>query len=72
MDNTENIRRNPSERELLEKEHGQVWTLAELKKEFEITGFMAPMVLVRRKSDGQRGSMYFQRSPRFYYGFQPE
>jgi hypothetical protein len=28
-------------------------------------------VVVRRRSDGVKGSLYFQHNPRFYYGFEP-
>ena len=77
MDNTETIKRkmceeingNPSERELLEKKYGQVWTAQEVSKDFDIIGFGAPLVVVIRKSDRQKGSLYFQDQPRFYYGF---
>ena len=34
-------------------------------------GFSAPLVVVRRKSDNQKGSLMFQASPRFYFGFEP-
>ena len=30
-----------------------------------------PLVVVRRKSDGQKGSLMFQAHPRFYFGFEP-
>ena len=59
-------------REALVIQHGQVWTTAELQQEFEALGFMAPYIVVRRKSDGVRGSLKFQHSPRLYFGFQPE
>lgn len=62
----------PGSREALEAEHGQVWDTDQLREEFEVTGFMAPVVAVRRKADGVVGSLYFQASPRFYYGFQPD
>jgi hypothetical protein len=39
---------------------------------FEVLGFMAPLVVVRRRSDGARGSLYFQHDPRFYYGFEAD
>ena len=48
---------------------GRVWDTQELGKDFEVTGFMAPFVVVRRKSDGVKGSLMFQHSPRFYFDF---
>jgi hypothetical protein len=79
-DETEGIRRamvneinsNPGSREALEKEHGQVWDTTQLDQDFEVKGFMAPFVVVKRKSDGVIGSLEFQHSPRFYYGFTPD
>ena len=78
MDPTEDIRKErieeinsvPGSREALEKVHGQVWDTTELQAEFEVSGFMAPLVVVTRKSDRQKGSMEFQGSPRFYFNFQ--
>ena len=32
---------------------------------------MAPVVVVRRRSDGVKGSVLFQHSPRFYFSFDP-
>jgi hypothetical protein len=79
-DSTEPIRRamvseinsDPGSREALEKEHGQVWDTEQLSQDFEVRGFMAPIVVVKRKSDGQIGSLEFQHWPRFYYGFTPD
>ncbi len=31
---------------------------------------LAPYVVVRRKSDGQKGSLEFQHHPRYYFRFQ--
>ena len=78
MDTTENIRRelvqeinaNATDREKLEAKHGQVWDTDELGRDFDVTGFAAPFVVVNRKSDGKRGALVFQHSPRFYYAFQ--
>lgn len=78
-DPTETIRRRqlaeintqPGSREALEAEHGQVWDTQELARDFQVEGFLAPYVVVRRKSDGQRGSLMFQHNPRFYFGFEP-
>jgi hypothetical protein len=80
MDETEGFRRayveeinsNPGSREALEKEYGQVWNTEELGRDFDVQGFMAPFVVVKRKSDGVVGSLEFQHSPRFYYGFTPD
>jgi hypothetical protein len=78
-DPTEDIRRemlaeintSPGSREHLGAEHGEVWDTAQLQVEFEVLGFMAPLIVVRRKSDGVKGSLMFQSSPRFYFGFEP-
>ena len=78
-DPTEAVRRErlleinlvPGSREALEAEHGQVWDTSQLSNDFQVTGFMAPLVIVRRKSDGQRGSLEFQHDPRFYFNFVP-
>ena len=64
------INAEPGSRAALEAEHGQVWDTNQLREEFEVTGFMAPVVVVRRKSDGQKGSLFFQHNPRFYFDFQ--
>jgi hypothetical protein len=78
-DATEVIRRQqlvalnaaPSNREALEAQHGQVWDTSELGRDFDVEGFLAPYVVVRRRSDGQRGSLLFQNYPRFYFAFEP-
>ena len=77
-DETENIRRgmaavinnNATERTALEERHGQVWDSDEIREDFDVIGFAAPMMIVSRKSDGKRGSLVFQHSPRFYWGFE--
>jgi hypothetical protein len=86
MDETEGIRRiqtavinnavesddETTERQRLEKEYGQVWNTQELSAEFEVIGFMAPYVVVKRKSDDKKGSLQFQHMPRFYFNFREE
>lgn len=62
----------PGSREALEASYGQVWDSTELSHDFEVRGFLASFVGVRRKSDGKRGSLLFQHSPRFYFGFQED
>jgi hypothetical protein len=47
---------------------GRRWTIAELQADFEVLGFAAPFVVVRRRSDGKRGSLEFTHSPRVYFG----
>lgn len=59
-------------REELEKQYGQVWNTDELRQDFNVEGFMAPCVVVRRRSDGKRGTLTFQHDPRLYWGFMPE
>ena len=66
---TREINAEPGSREALEAEYGTVYDTGELTAEFTVTGFMAPFVGVVRKSDGAKGSMMFQHSPRFYFGF---
>lgn len=57
-------------KEQLEKEtNGPVLTTAELSEQYDVLGFMAPFVVVRRKSDGRRGSLLFQHMPRFYFSW---
>ena len=79
-DETEAIRRQmvgeinaePGSRLDLEGKHGQVWDTSQLSDDFEVLGFAAPLVVVRRRSDHVRGSLMFQHHPRFHFGFQPE
>ena len=56
----------------MEAQYGKVWSTQELSQDFEVLGFMAPLVVVRRKADGVRGSLEFQHSPRFYFNFKKE
>lgn len=77
MDETEEIRRAliPEMEASLKAatERGeQVWSSDELRAEFEAIGFMAPFVVVRRRSDGVIGSMQFTHHPRYYFGFVPD
>lgn len=77
-DPTETLRRQrlvdinaePGSRETLEAQHGQVWSTDELSEQFDVIGFMAPLVVVHRRSDGRQGSLEFQHDPRLYFNFQ--
>jgi len=66
------INGNPGSRQKLEALHGQVWDTEELARDFEVEGFLAPFVVVRRKADGVRGSLEYQHCPRFYFSFAPD
>ena len=82
-DETEPIRRNrlaeigsalesdiqETERKRLEARYGPVWDTEQLSAEFEVVGFIAPYAVVRRKSDGRKGSLEFQHHPRLYFNF---
>ena len=79
-DPTENIRKqmvaelnsdDATKAELQEK-HGRVWTSDEMRKEFEPLSFMAPFIIVCKKDTGERGSLMFTHSPRFYFAWKPE
>jgi hypothetical protein len=79
-DQSETIRRvmtaamniEPGSREDLESKYGDVYDTSQLQEHFAVLGFCAPFCVVARKSDGARGSVLFQHSPRFYHSFKPE
>jgi len=79
-DPTEDLRRQKVEeinswqadRGVLGLRYGQVWDTQELQQDFEVQGFLAPFVVVKRKSDGVVGSLLFQHMPRFYFEFTPD
>ena len=68
--NAELRAQGPLSREQLERAHGQVWTTDELRSEFSVLGFLAPLVIVRRNADGVKGSLMFQHDPRLYFAFE--
>jgi hypothetical protein len=49
-----------------------IWTTDELRRDFEVLGFLAPLVIVRRRADGVKGSLMFRHQPRIYFGFQAD
>ncbi len=79
-DPTETVRRSmvqqintvPGDRERLEAQHGRVWNTTELQQDFDVMSFSAPLIVVREKSTGRMGSLFFQHQPRFYWGFTPD
>lgn len=63
------INNNATVRQELEEQHGTVYDTEEMREHFEAIGFAAPFIVVRRRSDGTKGSLMFQHSPRLYWGF---
>jgi hypothetical protein len=59
-------------REMVAADDGRRWTTDEMQAEFEVLGFAAPFVVVRRRLDGQLGTLEFTHSPRVYFGFVPD
>lgn len=57
-------------RQSLEEKHGQVWSTEEMQQEFDAIGFLAPLIVVSRKSDGVKGSLEFSHNPRYYFNWQ--
>lgn len=43
-----------------------------MQEEFDALGFMSPLIVVSRKSDGVKGSLEFSHSPRFYFNWQAD
>ncbi len=58
------INAQPGSREALEAVHGQVWDTSQLAQDFEVIGFLAPFVVVRRKADGVTGRSFQIGAPR--------
>lgn len=56
-------------RQELEQRHGQVWSTDEMRGQFEVLGFAAPLILVRDRKTGQNGSLEFQHMPRMYFNW---
>ena len=77
LDETEGVRRERQAelnavgwpREVLEGAYGKVYSTEELRAEFEVVGFYAPLVVVKSKADGSLGSFEFQHMPRFYFSY---
>jgi hypothetical protein len=49
---------------------GPTWDTDALRREFEVIGFSAPYVVVRRRSDGVKGTLEFTHNPRVYFNWQ--
>lgn len=72
-DPTESIRRQMIEtgqpRQDLASNQGESWDTGRLQQDFEVIGFAAPFVVVRRRADGEKGTLEFTHSPRVYFGW---
>jgi hypothetical protein len=76
-DETEEIRRarvdqlheETTNRLELEERYGKVWNRDQMRAEFEVLGFMAPLVVVKERATGKLGSLEFQHMPRFYFNW---
>jgi hypothetical protein len=74
-DPTEGIRRM-EQKEINAKNDAEIpeptWDTQKLQEDFTVLGFLAPYVVVVRKSDGKKGSLQFRHHPRVYFGFQED
>lgn len=50
----------------------RTWTTEQVRDEFDVLGFMAPYVVVVRRSDGVKGTLEFTHSPRLYFDFRTD
>jgi hypothetical protein len=48
----------------------EVWDTGMMQDDFEALGFQAPFIVVRRKSDGVKGTLMFTHRPRYYFGWE--
>ena len=63
----------PLTREQLAAVHGDVYDTEEMSRRYRVKAFMAPFVVVEEHGpNGRLGTLEFQHSPRFYYGFTPD
>ena len=53
----------------LSANYKDMMTTDEVRANFEVLSFMAPFVMVKRKSDGVKGTLQFTHMPRFYFDF---
>lgn len=73
-DDTEDIRRGlipqmPEAAATAAKHGEQTWDTDQLRADFEVVGFLAPFVMVRRRADGVEGTLMFSHSPRVYFSW---
>ena len=54
----------------VKREERKEWNTDQFTEDFEVIGFAAPFVIVRRRADGVKGTLEFTHSPRLYFDFQ--
>lgn len=47
----------------------ETWDPETLGRDFAVQGFMAPFVMVKRRSDGAVGTLKFVHAPRIYFNW---
>jgi hypothetical protein len=50
---------------------GPTWDTEAMQRDFEPIGFAAPFIVVKRRSDGVKGTLTFVHQPRVYFDFTP-
>ena len=59
-------------REILNKTYGEdnVWDTKQLQELYKVESFLAPLAVVIRRKDNQKGTVEFIHRPRFYFNFE--
>jgi len=50
-------------------DNDEQWDAKQVQERFEVLSFAAPYVVVRRRSDGVKGTLQFNHDPRIYFNF---
>jgi hypothetical protein len=58
--------------ELVQKWSEDSMTTEEMRERFEVLGFQAPFVAVRRLDTGEKGSLMFTNNPRLYFAWKAD
>lgn len=51
---------------------GETWDTRSLARAFVLLGLVGGRLLVRRKADGEVGTLAYRDGPRVYFGFRPD
>jgi hypothetical protein len=66
------INDNPRHITALELDYEEIWGEDDVGERFEIYGYKPPFAIAVDKVTGDKGSLIFQNSPRYYFGWSPE